>query len=102
MNSILALVLMMAAVTYIPRLIPLIVVKADRLPEKLKILLSYIPYAVLGALIIPDGIWGIPDKPWISVTVLIIAGIVSWLKNNVILALVISVTAAWGLQLLAS
>ena len=100
MNSILTLVLMMTAVTYIPRLIPLLIVKADRLPEKLKILLSYIPYAVLGALIIPDGIFGIPGKPWISISVLIIAAIVSWLKNNVILALIISVTAAWGLQII--
>ena len=89
---------MMMAVTYIPRLIPLVIIKTDRIPEKLKTLLSYIPYAVLGALIIPDGIFAIPGKPWISVTVLIIAAIVSWLKNNVILAFVISVSAAWILQ----
>jgi len=34
---------------------PLIFVKADKLPEKFKQCLSYIPYAVPGALIIP---WG--------------------------------------------
>lgn len=98
MNNILILVLLMAFVTYIPRLLPLALIKADKLPEKFKLFLSYIPYAVLGALIIPDGLSGIPDSIWISVTVLLVAAHVSWYKNNVILAFVISVAVAWGLQ----
>jgi hypothetical protein len=49
-------------------------------------------------LIIPDGLSGIPGSPWISVTVLAIAAVVSWYKNSVIMAFVISVLAAWGLQ----
>ncbi len=98
MNNILILVLLMALVTYIPRLLPMVLIKADKLPKKFKLFLSYIPYAVLGALIIPDGLYGIPDSLWISVTVLVVAALVSWYKNNVILAFVISVAAAWGLQ----
>jgi len=98
MNNILIIVLLMALVTYIPRLLPLVFVKADKLPEKFKLFLSYIPFAVLGALIIPDGLTGIPDSLWISVTVLAVAALVSWYKNNVILAFVLSVAAAWGLQ----
>ncbi|MCK5672031.1 MAG: AzlD domain-containing protein [Spirochaetales bacterium] len=98
MNNILILVFLMALVTYIPRLLPMVLLKADKLPKKLKLFLSYIPYAVLGALIIPDGLTGIPDSLWISVTVLVVAALVSWYKNNVILAFVISVAVAWGLQ----
>ncbi len=98
MNNILILVILMAFVTYIPRLLPLAVMKADRLPEKFKLFLSFIPYAVLGALIIPDGLSGIPGSIWNSVIVLAVAALVSWYKNNVILAFVISVAVAWGLQ----
>ena len=98
MNNILVLVILMALVTYIPRLLPLAVMKADRLPEKFKLFLSYIPYAVLGALIIPDGLSGIPGSLWISVIVLAVAALVSLYKNNVILAFIISVSVAWGLQ----
>ncbi len=98
MNNILVLVILMAFVTYIPRLLPLALIKADRLPEKFKLFLSYIPYAVLGALIIPDGLSGIPNSVPISIIVLTVAAIVSWYKNNVILAFVISVAVAWGLQ----
>jgi len=98
MNSILTLVLLMALVTYIPRLLPLVLVKADKLPVKFKLFLSYIPYAVLGALIIPDGLSGIPGSIWISVIVLAVAALVSWYKNDVILTFVISVAVAWGLQ----
>lgn len=101
MNNILMLVILMAVVTFVPRLLPLVFVKADRLPAKFKLFLSYIPYAVLGGLIIPDGLSGIPGSSWISVTVLAIAAVVSWYRNSVILAFVISVLAAWGLQLIA-
>ena len=98
MNNILILVLSMATVTFIPRLMPLVLVKADRLPARFKLFLSYIPYAVLGALIIPDGFSGIPGSVWISSAVLAIAALVSWYKNSVILTFVISVAIAWGLQ----
>ena len=100
MNNILLLVLLMALVTFIPRLMPLVLVKADRLPARFKLFLSYIPYAVLGALIIPDGFSGIPGSVWISTVVLAVAAIVSWFRKSVILTFVISVAVAWGLQIL--
>jgi len=99
-NNILLLVLLMALVTFIPRLMPLVLVKADRLPARFKLFLSYIPYAVLGALIIPDGFSGIPGSVWISTVVLAVAAIVSWFRKSVILTFVISVAVAWGLQIL--
>ena len=98
MSSILLLVLLMAAVTFIPRLIPLIFIRVDNVPKKLRIFLSYIPYAVLGALIIPDGVFGIPNSPWISVIVLAAAALISWLKNSVIITLVLCIALAWALQ----
>ena len=101
MNNILMLVLLMAAVTFIPRLLPLVLVRADKLPVKFKLFLSYIPYAVLGALIIPDGFSGIPGSIWISTVVLAVAAVVSWFRKSIILTFVISVTIAWVLQLIS-
>lgn len=98
MNNIVILVILMALVTYIPRLLPLILVRADKLPEKLNLFLSYIPYAVLGALIIPNGLSGIPGSYWISTVVLAAAAIISWYRKSVILSLFISIALAWGLQ----
>jgi branched-subunit amino acid transport protein len=88
----------MSAVTFIPRLMPLVLVRADKLPKRFKLFLSYIPYAVLGALIIPDGFSGIPGSVWISTAVLAVAALVSWYRNSVILTFLISVVVAWGLQ----
>ena len=99
MSNILLLVLLMAAVTFIPRLIPLVFIRVDNVPKKLRIFLSYIPYAVLGALIIPGGVAGIPDRPWISIVVLASAALISWIKNSIIITLILCVALAWGLQI---
>lgn len=46
--------ILMAIVTYIPRVLPILLVK-DKLNSKfLKSFLFYVPYAVLGAMIFPD------------------------------------------------
>ena len=100
MSSILLLVLLMAAVTFIPRLIPLVFIRVDNVPKKLRIFLSYIPYAVLGALIIPGGVFGIPNSPWISIIVLAAAALISWIKNSIIITFILCVALAWGLQTL--
>ncbi len=98
MTNIPMLVLLMAAVTFIPRLLPLLVLKADKLPEKFKQFLAYIPYAVLGSLIIPAGFSGIQGSYWISTLVLSVAAFISWYRKNVVLTFVVSVLTAWGLQ----
>lgn len=51
--QILLLILGMAAVTYIPRMLPLVLLRAERIPPSLRAVLQNVPYAALGALIIP-------------------------------------------------
>ena len=46
-------VILMALVTYIPRLVPMLFLNDLKLPAKLEVFLKYIPYAALGALIFP-------------------------------------------------
>ncbi|OEF99037.1 branched-chain amino acid transporter [Vulcanibacillus modesticaldus] len=54
MNSLILLVLGMAIVTYIPRMVPMVIFQNIVLPPYLKRFLEFVPYSVLGALIFPS------------------------------------------------
>lgn len=54
MSRALVTALLMALVTYLPRMIPLVLLGDRKLPPFWENLLRYIPYAVLGALIFPE------------------------------------------------
>ena len=76
------LVVLMAVVTYIPRVIPVLVLSRRKLPEPVERWLSYVPVAVLAALltpvlIAPEGTvdLAVTTNPafWVSIPVLVIA-----------------------------
>lgn len=50
-------VILMAVVTYVPRVLPLIVFRKEIKSTYIKTFLRYVPYAVLGALTFPDIIY---------------------------------------------
>jgi branched-subunit amino acid transport protein len=54
MPRLLIAVFLMASVTYIPRVLPLAVFKKKIQSRFLTAFLSYVPFAVLGAMIFPD------------------------------------------------
>ena len=54
MTRLLIAVLLMAGVTYIPRVLPLAIFKNKIQSRFLTAFLSYVPFAVLGAMIFPD------------------------------------------------
>ena len=57
------IIILMAAVTFLPRIIPLLILRDRRLPPVLKRFLDAIPYAALGALIFPGVLDAIPRMP---------------------------------------
>lgn len=57
MNYLWLLVIGMAIVTYLPRMVPLVILQEVKLPNFLKRFLEFVPYAVLGALIFPSIIY---------------------------------------------
>lgn len=63
MDSLIWLILGMAAVTYIPRLIPFFLVGSGQLPRRVDAFLKCIPVAAIGALIIPGVFNAVPDEP---------------------------------------
>ena len=88
-----ALIIGMMLVTMTPRIIPFFVFDAERLPESVKTFLSFIPFAVLGALILPGGLSGVSGNLVVSAFCLIIAGLVAWFRGGIIMPIISAVGA---------
>jgi branched-subunit amino acid transport protein len=75
----------MAAVTYLPRLFPFLMVSASKLPVKLRRFLQYIPYTALGALIIPGVFSSVPGHPFAVIGGIAFAILYSYFKGGIII-----------------
>ncbi len=63
MNTLIPLIFGMAAVTYIPRLVPFLFLTDKKIPKRFDSFLKCIPAAALGALVIPGIFSATPDLP---------------------------------------
>jgi len=98
MNKVLLIVLMMA-VTYIPRLLPFLAMQGKKPPSAHSPagrFLSFIPYAALGALILPGGLTAVPGEPLAAVAGLVSAAAVSFLFRSVGWSVLVSVLVVYG------
>lgn len=84
------MILGMGLVTYIPRMLPLAVFHRVKLPPFLQGVLKNVPYATLGALIVP-GIFFIHEDIWFGVLGFISAFVAAWFGANVIVVVLASV-----------
>ncbi|MBU9711484.1 AzlD domain-containing protein [Evansella tamaricis] len=73
----------MGVVTYIPRLLPLVMLNTENWPVWSKRMLSRVPYAVLGALIFP-GIISVHENVWFGVVGGVIAVILAYIGTPLI------------------
>ena len=88
------LIIGMTIVTYLPRFIPLLVLKDRKINPKVKQFLIYIPFTSLSILIV-RGIMGAEPEVLIATEVgLGVAGLVSWLKNNLVLSVMSGILAS--------
>ena len=93
MNStIVILIIGMAVVTYLPRLIPFIMFKGKELPPFLQAVLKNVPYAILGALIVPS-VFYINDDVMFGVIGLATAFVVAYIGANVIFVVLSAIVA---------
>ena len=76
-------VLVMAVVTYIPRVLPLSLMRRRVENRFLQSFLYYMPYAVLGAMTFP-AILGATATPWSAAAGMAVALILSWLRLNLL------------------
>lgn len=100
MRNYLLLIVGMALVTYLPRLLPLISLSERPLPPWLKRFLLYIPYAALGALIVPGAFVATPDMPAAALAGIAVAVFFAWYRGSLTLSVLSSVAATflviWG------
>lgn len=81
----------MALVTYLPRLLPFLVLPGRKLPPFWRRFLSFIPYTALGALIIPGAAEAVPGHPGLSLAGVTVAAVCAWFKGGLILPVAVAV-----------
>ena len=91
MKSYFFIILGMAIVTFIPRLLPFVLMSKKEINPTLKRFLNYIPYTALGALIIPNVFNALPNHQGAVFGGIITAIVLSWWKDNIILSVLASV-----------
>ncbi|MBB6281692.1 AzlD domain-containing protein [Geobacillus subterraneus] len=89
-NAIVWMILGMGIVTYLPRMLPLVLLGRVQLPPFWQGVLKNVPYAALGALIIPD-IFFIQDDILFGGIGFAAAVIAAWLGANVIVVVLAAV-----------
>jgi branched-subunit amino acid transport protein len=92
------LIALMGLVTYIPRMLPMVLLSGTKLPPRLKTFLGYIPYAALGALIFPGILTSTGDVPS-AVCGLAVALVLAIAKLNVMIVVVGGIAAVYLYQL---
>ena len=84
MDNLVFIILGMAAVTYIPRLVPFLMLTDKEVPEGVDAFLKCIPVAAIGALIIPGVFTATPDLPLAGLAGIGFALVIGILKDGII------------------
>jgi branched-subunit amino acid transport protein len=88
----------MFVVTYVPRMLPLVLTKDLHFPPIVEKWLSFIPYAALGALIFPGVMTVTAEAPWIGFVAAACTFLVAWYIRQMIVVLISSVVFLFILQ----
>lgn len=95
MGKYLPLIIGMTLVTYLPRLLPLLMLKDKEIHPKIKSFLTYIPFTSL-SILITRGIMETGSEILMATLVgLGVAGLISWLKDNLILSVLAGILSSF-------
>lgn len=89
------LIVLTAAATYLPRVLPLVVSFAGRLPQNVKRFLTIIPIATLGALLFPGLLLDFSFFPLSGIIGICVAALASWRFGGIILPVLLSIGAVF-------
>lgn len=89
------LILGMMAVTYLPRLLPLLMLAQRPLPPRLRRFLLSIPCTALSALIVRGIIQAPPRLLLPTLVGIAVAGVAAWARGGLILAVLASIVASF-------
>ena len=94
------MILGMAAVTYIPRALPAIIIDKLRFGPKVEKFLKLIPYTAMAAMIFPGVFTVDAADPLIGIVGALTAGILAWRKHSVMICVLVSIAAVFVLYLI--
>jgi branched-subunit amino acid transport protein len=86
----------MGLVTYIPRMLPLVMFHTNNLHPRIQGILKNVPFAILGALIFPGVLTINPGSVLYGVIGAAAAFIAAWLNLNVIIVVLASILVLYG------
>lgn len=89
-------ILGMMVVTYVPRVLPFYILEKINLSQQARRSLTYIPYAALGAMVIPEGVSAVPGHPVVSTMALGVAALLICIRENLFVAVIGSMLFAYA------
>jgi branched-subunit amino acid transport protein len=95
MNNLILIILGMAAVTYIPRLLPFLLLSNKQIPKRVDAFLKCIPIAAIGALIIPGVFSATPDMPMAAASGMAFTIIIGLWRGGIIIPVLGSVAVTY-------
>ena len=99
--DVLLYIAVMAAVTYLIRMLPLTVFRREIHSTFVKSFLHYVPYAVLGAMTFPDVLYATGNL-WTALAGLVVAVLMAWRGRSLLTVAVgacLAVAAAQGVMM---
>lgn len=99
MSKILICVVIMAVVTYIPRVLPIILMRRKIKSKFIKNFLDYTPYAVLGALTFPD-IFYSTGNYYSAVAGTVVAIILGCFKQSLVVVAIAAIITVFVFEIL--
>ncbi|MBB6449178.1 branched-subunit amino acid transport protein [Geomicrobium halophilum] len=98
--TLIMIIIGMAIVTYIPRVLPVFLMERIHFPRWVKKWLHAIPYAALGALIIP-GIFTVePGAPFAGAIGGMVAVLIAYFKGHIMVVIIAAIVTVYLLQIL--
>lgn len=98
-TDVILMILGMAAVTYIPRAIPAVLVDKMRFSPKIEKFLKLIPYTAMAALIVPGVFTVDSERAYIGIAGGIAAGFLAWKKAPLIVCVIAAIATDFVLYL---
>lgn len=95
MDNLIPMILGMAAVTYLPRLIPFLMLTGKQIPKRVDAFLQCIPVAAIGALIVPGVFTATPDLPLAGIAGITFTLIIGLWRGGIILPVLGSVVVTY-------
>ncbi|QQK76208.1 AzlD domain-containing protein [Salicibibacter cibarius] len=92
------IIIAMALVTYLPRVLPVFIMDHLQFPGWVNKWLKAIPYAALGALIVP-GIFTVePGAPVVGVIGGLVAAVIAYFRGHIMIVIIAAIAAAFIIQ----